>query len=152
MVHFWNVNAVADELKNNHLSERKQFHYFCFSFAVAGKITLFLAYVSNYSYLQGFTDFVVGISIALVGLFACFRVNEKGDNEHFLARFFCLSLPISIRLFAVTMAIFFIEFVALHVYQIPDTFVTQLNTLMGSGLDIAFFVWIRAKLLYIVRG
>ena len=46
-----------------------------------------------YSYLYDFIVVVLSIFFMVI----CFKINQSGDNQNFIARYFCLSFPIIIQ-------------------------------------------------------
>ena len=151
-MYFWNLNELSIKLKHDCLSPSEVFKYFCFSFAILGKLVLFSAYVSGYSSNEALIDTTISLIITLIGLIICFKINKKGDNNHFLVRFFCLSVPITLRLFLI-MVIFLALNYGLFVWLQLHFSVQQLKPLYsiinaGAGimLDVIYYAYMATYL------
>ena len=68
MIYFWHVNRLAEDLKEQRLSQQEKFTYFCFSFAIMGKFTLFIAWLSIYNPFEALLNFCIGAAISIIGL------------------------------------------------------------------------------------
>ena len=154
-MYFWHVNRLSDLLKKDQIRQRQIWLYFVLSFVFFGKISLFMAYMMIYSLEEALLELVLGVLGALWGVHQCFLANESGDGRRFLDRFFCLSLPIMVRLFCVVLLIFLVEEIfLLFVLKQSILFESSValflfNVCLGVGLDLWFFLWMRAKLRYI---
>ena len=99
------------------------------------------------------SSIIPGSAITLLGLIACFQANRRGDNQDFIARFFAISVPISVRLFMVTISIFLIEQIVIRTLAgfpfLDMGSLTIFNSVFGHFLDICYYMWVRSKLLYI---
>ena len=158
MIYFFQLEPLVDDLVHDRVSSKTVFIYFCISFVIFGKFSFLLQLLSDYSLDQIFAHFVSGLIITLFGLTLCFRVNQKGDGRSFLARFFCLSVPILVRLFLLSLGILFIEGIFLiffdrytSIYIIPE-WIETFNFLLGVVLDLWYFLWISAKLSFIAKA
>ena len=97
-MYFWNVKALAADLKKGRISQQEKLGYFLGTFAVIGKFTLLISHVTLYSFETAFLDVIPGLIISIWGIRACFMANRRGDNLNFLDRFFCLSFPIFLEI------------------------------------------------------
>jgi uncharacterized membrane protein len=90
-----NPRLLAKDLANNRISEDEQFRY-----QIATIVLSFLA--GRGSLLSGrwTRDYllVMGLAfvISLAGTYACFRANKSGDNQDFITRYVCLSVPLTL--------------------------------------------------------
>ena len=158
MIYFFQLEPLVDDLVHDRVSAKTVFIYFCISFAIFGKVSFLLQLLSDYTLDQIMAHFVSGLIITLLGLILCFRVNQKGDGRSFLARFFCLSVPILVRLFLLSLGILFVEGVCLifldqytTLYIAPE-WIDTFNFLLGLVLDLWYFLWISAKLSLIAKA
>ncbi|MDH5681086.1 MAG: hypothetical protein OEZ36_05845 [Spirochaetota bacterium] len=102
-MYWFNVKALAEDLKNETLSEKEKVKYFFVYFLF---VTLALA-LSNLETedkipdVLRYTSLILEPIIAIVGLILCYIENKSRDNKDFIVRFISLSWPISIRLLLV---------------------------------------------------
>jgi predicted Co/Zn/Cd cation transporter (cation efflux family) len=61
-----------------------------------------------------FLGLIVTGVITFIGLRACFKMNERGDNQHFLDRYICLSVPLFIWSYLLYVLLFYISYAASH--------------------------------------
>ena len=81
-MNLFNDEKLAYRLKNNEVSSQEQFCYY---------IAMFCLYNSHYI---GMTALEVMIDIIS---YIAYRINALGDNDRFIERYVCLSLPIMIK-------------------------------------------------------
>jgi len=100
-MHFWNIDALADELKTGKLSEVQAFKYFL--------VILLLQFAPYFLpirsegaltfYSLGFGSVIPFVWLASggAGLILCFRANQRADGKDFIQRMICLEVPSLIR-------------------------------------------------------
>jgi hypothetical protein len=102
-MYIWSIKALADELRNDQLTESKSFRYF---FVVATLSTLSWAAawlfgmgtpLTNVSF--GFVFPVICLGTITIGLIMCFRSFQRHNGHQFIQYFICLLLPANIRAF-----------------------------------------------------
>ena len=149
-MYYWNVKALAQDLKKGKVSRKEKLIYFCATFAFIGKFTLFISHITIYSLNSAVMDILPGLFITVWGVFACYKANKRGDHQNFLDRFFCLSFPIMIRLFVLIIVFLVVEIVGLifieDVLGIP--FGNHLefgNIVLGSLIELYYFLWLRSS-------
>lgn len=93
-MYFWNISALAEDLKNEKVSQKDKMKYFLV-------ISLDLFRINNTTFEIGIIGniypFIEMIVIA-IGVLLCYKVNRLGDNKEFVDRMVCLSWPISCRI------------------------------------------------------
>ena len=153
-MYWWNIKALANELKAKKVSQLEKFKYF---FA----LTIVVVVIGELSYLfpliekpnsLDILDSLAYIAVTAFGILACYKANKRGDNKEFIDRFICLSWPIGILLFVIFMisAVFYL----IIGYSIAgDAFFDQPTTLFDVlifiGIEIAFYLWVRKYILYV---
>ncbi len=96
------ASSLAISLRQNTLSERAKMHYLLLGSVMLAVVncTYLLAWLEyTLEKLNAFdhlADAVVIIFQALIVLSA-FNANAQGDNRHFIERFICLSVPVTVR-------------------------------------------------------
>jgi len=156
MICLWNDKKLARDLKNDAVSQRHKFIYF-------------LMYVIVPFFLSGFTGsdssqkseemlaslqlnhtfsllfYSIGIG-AIAALCWFYKTNQKGDGVHFIERYVCLTVPISIR---TGIAGFLAIFVPLMVILLMGkTGAPLLRYLPALPLLVQIYFWIRMNTLF----
>jgi hypothetical protein len=132
-MHFWNIDALADELRSGKLTELQSFKYFLFVL-LAQTIPLFLPMRSEGPltfYSMGFGPVVpfVWLITGIVGLMVCFRANQQSDGVDFIRRIVCLAVPSSVRTLVISLPIFLVTTLIVRPF-VPG----------GDGQTVAFVV------------
>src|SRR5688572_3398682 len=103
-MHFWNAGALADELREDSLTEDTKLRYFL---AVTA-LSYLTARPGILEMLQTTVEGWVALSYVVVGFlgtYACFLANARGDGQRFIERFMCLSWPVLLRWVVLTYGI-----------------------------------------------
>jgi hypothetical protein len=110
-IHWWRTDRLVTQLVNAPLSSRDMVNYFVAATTfdtVAIYWGLWVGANRNWALLF---EGVVVLIIAIVGIRECFVANGGADGENFLARFFAISVPVSVKLglagFIVTQSAYF---------------------------------------------
>ena len=156
-MYWWNVKALANELKAKKVPQLEKFKYF---FATSIVAALLFEFVYLVPLLQEVTTLDVAGSLAYIilvalGIIVCYKANKGGDNKEFIDRFICLSWPIGIRIFVIIIVTGVLYFIV--GYSIAgdafDTFVEKTTIIdilvFEVGFTIAFYLWVRKYLLYV---
>lgn len=105
-MYFWNVNELAERLKNNTLSSYEEAQHYVAFFLISGFGLLGLqSLVVNIASLALFLSLLMGIFFVFLlnvlvlacGTIYCYKINKDGDNKDFIKRMVCLTFPISLR-------------------------------------------------------
>ncbi|ESA35199.1 hypothetical protein N836_01150 [Leptolyngbya sp. Heron Island J] len=101
MTIFQSPQRVAIALRDNTLSEREKLNFLWVSIAIAsifGQASILgaLAQPNIYGLVQ-----LVPWGVEIWGIVVSYRANCRGDNQHFLERFVCLTTSLAIRAFLV---------------------------------------------------
>lgn len=142
-MYFWKAKALARDLKENKVSEKEQMVYYLLvgiAFIIPGN--------RDISWLE-WTILITGV---VLGTIWCYQVNKRGDNQNFIVRMTCLSLPVLIRLavFAeiIGTVIFSIAIIIAHFFLNISfaeirTFGTYIPSLVYPILLVAYFTMLR---------
>jgi len=118
-VYLFNPLLLARMLRDGALSERQKFHLLVFSMVVQGGDSLVGVFWGRSKHASAIWNITIHLIIVLVGLWFCFRANARGDNRHFVERFFCLSAPLSLWISLVPYALDLALYYGLrHVYGV----------------------------------
>lgn len=97
---FWDAEGLAEDLKNDRVSEDQKARYFL------ATIVVYLFGLQVYVMIGWKPSLVllgkslIVVLVALFGLEQCYLTNKRGDNRDFIARFMCLAWPITLRVLA----------------------------------------------------
>lgn len=100
-MHLWDVERIISQLRAGDLSEVEQTRYLIAGVILQlliGRSSVLSAAVSR----QGWTPFVfpaIAAIMAITGIRACARANARGDGRDLIARYVCLALPLTIRMY-----------------------------------------------------
>src|SRR3989344_6753381 len=143
-MHFWNISALAQELREEKLTERDKMKYVLALFLL-GNIFFYGAqglYVSAGFLLA--LEVLAVIAITVGGIIWCYAANAKGDNKSFVERFVVLSLPVTVRLltfgFIIYVAYIIVGFIAMG--EAFDVFIgeyTIFDLLFIGALEVLFY-------------
>ena len=125
-MYLWNIDKLVTQLKNNTIPKWKVRFFYCVSPLLSICNTIFFStlllshhFISNFfaHFLEG-QDVQMGFynKIALVtgtlttvitfiGMYLCYRTNQKGDGKRFSERMACLSFPINFHLTVYVLAL-----------------------------------------------
>lgn len=142
-MHLLNAKRLADELRQDTVSEAQKYHYTLASLALkllfgTGSV---LTARPTYAYLVGT---LLTALISFGGLRACFKVNEAGDNRRFLDRYLCLSVPLLIWSYLFYVLLFYADYFAARLIWgrvVNRLFVgtTPVTLLMSSAMLTVYF-------------
>ena len=106
MIHFFDEVKLAHKLKNNEVSSKEKFGYFI--------IQTLIIYFTYYGLYYGTPTFIISIElmicsvIGIITMYICYRINSKGDDDKFIERFTCLSLPILLRVTVLSIILYLV--------------------------------------------
>jgi len=155
-MYFWNVKSLANDFKENKITERQKMRYYLFVSILIECILQLHNIMPNTTHSKwsisyfGWIYFGMSLLICLLGTIWCYQANHQGDDQDFISRMVCLSQPIGIRLVVISIPIFLIEYIIFPSFEMEKSLSYNVfNLLFKIALDIAPFVWIRSYLLYI---
>ena len=109
-MYFFKDDQLAEDLKANIVTEREQMIYLLCLWVFMALFTSYSLSVFIYSSAdpEALTMFDYAIDVVLmflsvVSVLGAFFINQKGDATDFLSRFLCLSFPIGIKVFIITL-------------------------------------------------
>jgi len=106
-MHFWNIKAVAEQLKKNSLSEwgRTRYLIAAFVFPIITSYTVSLV-TSQHGWQS--TDLTLTLSALLIevlinifGFIQLFNWHKRSNSNNFIERVICFSVPASTRTFVI---------------------------------------------------
>lgn len=139
-MYFWNIQALADELKQGTLPQRERLRYFLVFLLLDALVALIEVPHDNAFYVME----VVHTVILLAGTYLCYQANQQGDQREFIDRYICLGLPIGLRL----LVLYLLALVAFFLLQkfVPLPYGEQVLGVIYDGL---YFWQLRAAIWYV---
>lgn len=124
-IRIWNASALAAELRDGTLSEAEKAGYVLA--LVVGQTAMEAISGRAAGALGGPGRFLSAALLAAVsaaGLVACFRANQRGDGVRFIERVMCLALPVLVRWYVLTLAVYYGVFLMGRIvgWWTPDSF------------------------------
>lgn len=148
-MYFWNVKALAQDLREHKVSEYDKMRYFLVM-TIALVLSSYLS-VEQFSKLL-LLELLLSLIISCVGVIACYRANKAGDNKQFIERFTCLGLPISVRFVVLFTLIYTIYMIGGYVMfgQRFDVFSEKyiiVDVFSIAIFEALFYNWMRSYIL-----
>jgi hypothetical protein len=149
-MHFWNIDALATELRSGKLTEEQAFKYFLV-LLVAQAVPLVMPWRSEGAlnfYTMGFGPVIpiVWLVTGVAGLIVCFKANQKADGVDFIRRFVCLEIPSFIR--TITFCLPLLLFVTLLVRPFVPKGSSHSVALVLGGLFVEFMAIVQYTMIY----
>ena len=92
-MYWWNVDALAAELREDATSEQDKMGYLLADTVITGLAFLVPRPWSPVQFVAG----LMGLGISAFGILLCFEANRRGDGKRFVERFVCIGWPITVR-------------------------------------------------------
>jgi hypothetical protein len=164
-MYFWNAKQLAEDLRDGRVDEKERFKYFIGTFAVWTMIGSLRIYAALPLRVENLTSLIIDLSVTIIGLFLCYKVNRSGDREDFAARLVCLAWSWSLR-FAVYVAAlvmfmgFDLKLVSTFLgpgsYTTTNWFLKGLRFLWGPGFGmfviLPYYLQISKSLAHVAQG
>lgn len=107
-MYLWKVDLLVEDFKNNKVNQTEQFKYMMLFSILMVLVSDPYLYISERYFLFDFINTMVATLLTAWGVYYCFKINAKGDNNDFIVRLMCLGLPVSIRVGVIFAFIYFI--------------------------------------------
>lgn len=155
-MYVWNTRGLADDLRARRVPEPEKFRYFLAFMFISSLATEAAQYMPEEATAVPLSGSALVVLATLVGTSSCYIANRQGDNECFMERFICLSLPVLVR----TMVVFTVLYTAFLVagalvggegFEKLSEETTIADVVFFAGVEIAIFVMIRNHILNIAR-
>lgn len=148
-MYIWNTRGLADDLSARRVPEHEKFKYLL-AFVFASSLFQEAAqYVPEAVSIVALTGSVLRMVVVILGTAWAYLANKQGDNQFFLERFVCLSLPVLVRAVVIFTALY-TGYLFLGALIGGDMFVRFLND--TTPVDVAFFLCFEIAVLLIIRN
>jgi hypothetical protein len=150
-MYWWNVSKLAEDLREGRVDEKERFKYFLATFIAWNILVVLFIYSGGPFDADRLISAAVFLTIAIIGIILCYRVNKNGDNADFIGRMICLGWPASVQLAAALSGLILtmVSFFGLHdvIFKHGSFFSATVNMLWklrefffaGPILGICFF-------------
>ncbi len=105
-MNFFKDRELAQRLRNNQVSEKEKLVYLLINLIVISLPSLFPA--------SNTITVILHTALIIIGTIFCYKVNAKGDNQDYIARYMSLNIPILVQMI-ILMVLFFITLVFLSI-------------------------------------
>ena len=152
-MYFWKVNALADDLKADRLSEKEKMIYFFLSSIVTVFFLEFSLYMGQVPDRVNITSSILNVLVNAAGLLFCYQANKKGDNKAFIERIICLSVPIGVRVIIASSLLYIVYLIGFVVsgHEI-DSASGVMDVLFGVAFEVIFYIYLGKSLYRISRA
>ena len=150
-MYFWKIDKLIQDIKDEKVTEKENVKYFIVSVLLYSVFSNPLLTMDMENDLLDVIAAVISVLTFVIGTYYIYTINKKGDNKNFITRYFCLSIPIGIRLFVVLMVIGLIQGVLFTenwpgfddtetVYEQYEPYKTDLESLSFHIFSELFFI------------
>jgi hypothetical protein len=158
-MYFWNVNALTADLRQGRVGQRDEMLY------LAAWTSYHLFELQNALWMWELpTPLTVGkafavLAISVAGIVICYRANCRGDGEHFLVRFVCISWPIRVKLTVLFFAAAGLLAIVVSLLGVDKRMIFEpLGDPSGPAfasiwvaLHLVYYLWLRRQIVRISR-
>lgn len=109
---FWNTQKLSDALREGRVTTAQSALYLAANVLIWSLLVELAAHVQTPKNILDYVLTAVSISSAIFGTWICYRANARGDNRDFIERYVCLSLPITVRVLVIEIALLIVVFSA----------------------------------------
>lgn len=141
-MHIWNIKKLAEALREGAIEEKSQRTYLLTGMALLamGVLTYPFLMAAEETSLMDLIDMVVYVALTVFGLYAAYKINERGGQKDFWLRYFSLFIPLTLR---VILAVFVLTLIGYAL--LPSIFPSLLSDktnwfdlLVSAGTEIYF--------------
>ena len=92
-MYWWNASKLEVDLREGRVDEKERFRYFLATF-VAWSVVVHLSIYSGIPFsIDSLIWAAVNVTVTVISIALCYRVNKSGDNIDFIGRMICLGWP-----------------------------------------------------------
>lgn len=141
-MYIWKVKKLSSDLRNNRVTEKEKFKYILF-WALA---TLLSSDPALFIGLEYTITSIMLVVLTIMGTNYCYFINKTGDNNDFITRYVCLSVPIGIRvviLFFCILVVFGVVeyFLELGLFGHEEAYATTAFQVLLLSLFVTWFYY-----------
>ena len=99
-MYWWNASKLAKDLREGRVDEKERFKYFLATFVAWSIVVQLSIYSGIPCSIDSLIWAAVNVTVIVIGIGLCYRVNRRGDNTDFVGRMICLGWPVGVLLVA----------------------------------------------------
>jgi len=149
-MYIWKVNKLTEDLKLGRVTSKEEFKYLLANTVAVVIITDPYLYIGTSYNNNDIINTISMLLISIIGLLYCYKVNTSGDNNDYIRRFICISIPIAIRILVFYIPIFILYSVLIYIYSAntnTSNFETDVySVIITNTYLIAFYVYLSIKI------
>jgi len=136
-MYFWKTAQLADDIKNNKVSEKSKMYYYLLLISLSNIASYEFLIELSYDMTATLSELLLTFLVIIIGTLVTFNTNKGEGGVDYIARVVMLSLPISIKIISLILAfaIFLSEIVFYYwAYDLlTDTFIS-IGIVLASAL------------------
>lgn len=134
-MYLWNTKELAVKLKDGELSQVERFKYLFAFIVLLTLVSEVCLYIGETPTVISITESIMVIVITIVGTLLSYKNNKDGDNNEFIDRYICLSIPLMIKLIILLIGGYIIYMVAGYIV-LSDAFDKHIDS--TSWINVLF--------------
>jgi len=127
-MYFWKTAKLADDIKNNKVSEKSKMYYYLLLMSLSNIMAYEFLIELSFDMAVVLSELLLTFLVIIIGTLITFNTNKGEDGVDYIARVVMLGLPISIKIIVLilALAIFLSEIVYYYwAYDLlTDTFIS----------------------------
>ncbi|WP_018393252.1 hypothetical protein [Bacillus sp. 37MA] len=143
-MYIWNIKELAEALKERRIAEKSKRTYLIVGIALLALGVLsypFLLETEGVNTLDTI-DTMINIVLTLIGIYAVYKINQRGDRQEFWLRYLSLFIPLTLRVILIVIVLTFIGYMVLPLSDETnwfDLFVSIGTELYFIGMMVKYF-------------
>ncbi|MGG3452235.1 hypothetical protein [Domibacillus aminovorans] len=143
-MYIWNIKELAEALKERRIAEKSKRTYLIVGIALLALGVLsypFLLETEGVNTLDTI-DTMINIVLTLIGIYAVYKINQRGDRQEFWLRYLSLFIPLTLRVILIVFVLTFIGYMVLPLSDETnwfDLFVSIGTELYFIGMMVKYF-------------
>jgi hypothetical protein len=141
-MYLWNYNKLADDFKNDKVTEQEKFKYFFLNLLIGYFFLELLQYSQTKNpTLENIILSSIGILGTIIAVSILYKKNKQNDNRTFIERYICLSIPIMIKMFVFSLiTIFVCSIIIAIILGEPRSTEILTSPIFARGVSFVFFI------------
>lgn len=149
-MYFWNVKALVRDLSEGKVSEGGKMKYLL-AYAILSALQVEIIRLIKEHFGPILLVQAFGMLVILAGgILACYQANRKRDGRDFIERFICLSLPLTIRIGALSFVVYGAYWTAgtliVGEHFSPNETPGPFDLVVAYLINITYFFWMRQNI------
>lgn len=150
-MYFWKTEVLADDIKNNNVSDKDWMKYFL-AWTLFSTLVPYLVSVSPYEDMSVMlAEMLVIVGVVIFGVSITFKTNLQGSGtaQNYFSRTVALSLPIVIKLFSFSLLFGFVLGIVGESFSLSSAASEWVLSAFAVSIEIIYFWRINVHLNHI---